>query len=129
MTQFTIPGHAILANTELDSAGVTLPSNISDIVIILTDPNAVWDTTVGHVKQWGLQISTDNGSTWNWGPIYQGNAADSNLWLPFGSHSRLGAMPALHLSRTDVIAQSGHRLRLAILTDTAIVLGAQVTVT
>jgi hypothetical protein len=120
MATFNIPAQTILANMEKDSPSVTVGTKYTDALVQLTDPNNAWKTTAGNVRQWGIQRSTDGGTTWSWF-LYQTN-------LPFGSLDGAGGMPSLELSTGSNQLAATDRLRLSILTDTNIVLGASVTV-
>lgn len=126
MATFTIPGQNIVANHEKDSPGVTVPSGLTSVYIQLTDPKSQWGTTVGNIKIWGCQQSFDGGATWSWGPIWQGDPANSATWIPFGTLDKSGGMPALRVSGGQLTV--GGQVRLSILTDTNITLGAVVTV-
>lgn len=125
MVTFTVPGVSILANMELDSPGVS-PGNFNQAIITLVDTNLLWDSTPGHILNWGLKQSTDAGATWTWGPINQKEPAPG---LPFGARGKGGGMPSLLVDSSVLQGGSTYRLRLAILTDAAIVLGATITVT
>lgn len=127
-TVLTIQKVTIVANVEKDSASVTVPANLNSVDIRLTDPNGVWRTTAGNIKQWGLQKSTDGGVTWVWGPVWQGDPNDSTTWIPFGTTAKDGGLPGLGMSSSDLVSVTGDRLRLAIITDANIVLGATITV-
>ena len=127
MATFTIPGQNIVANHEKDSPSQAVPSGLTSVGIQLTDPKNQWSTTVGNVKIWGVQQSFDGGATWAWGPVWQGNAADSNVWLPFGTLDDAGGLPQVRIKSDQLTV--GSQIRLAIETDTNITLGAVITTT
>jgi hypothetical protein len=124
MAIFNVPAVNILPGAERHSAAVDPPDTVTAALVQLTDPNGVWNTTVGNIIQWGVQQSSDNfaSSSWLAGPNQE----------VFGARDRSGGMPALRISKTDVngnplpVALPGVQLRLAIRVDTAIVLGATV---
>lgn len=119
MPTFTIPGTTIAPGAERHSPGQTLTANINSIVVQLTDPNNVWNTTVGNIIAWGVQKSTDGGTTWSY-VISQP--------LAFGSRDKSGGMPSLGLSGSQLQGLVNDQLRLAITVDTSIFLGATITV-
>jgi hypothetical protein len=119
----TIPSTLIQANTLRRSTGTVVP-DFTHAEITLVDTNNQWGATpdpTRHVVRWGLQISTDGGQTWAWGPVMQ---EEPNGGLPFGSRSRTGGMPALTVDRDDI--PSGVQVALAIETDAQIRLGAAI---
>lgn len=125
MATFTIPAVAITANVLMVSPSASVVGNATRAAIQLTDPNSLWPATpdpTRHIIRWGLQQSLD-GVLWDWGPVYQADVGG----LPFGARDRSGGMPALLVERSDIPANV--QLRLAILTDADITLGATLTVT
>lgn len=121
MPVINIPKQTILANVLKVSPSQSLPKKVVAVSITLTDPDGVWDTTSGNVLHWGIQKSDDNGATWNEWLVDQVN-------IPFGSHGKDGSLPTL--TKGDLQAAAvGAQLRLAILTDHDIALGATVITT
>lgn len=126
MASLTINPVNISANVEKDSASHPLTAKINSALIQLTDSTGAttpaagsnWLTTAGNITQWGVQISSDNGTTWQW-LVSQS--------LPFGSLDKSGNMPALAIQSGNIVGDVGNLVRLGILTDTAIRLGAVVT--
>lgn len=116
-----IPAVNFQPGTERHSASVTLNSRLKDVEITLTDPNNVWNTTVGNIVQWGVQISHDGGTTWDWWIFQTG--------LAFGSRTKSGGMPSLTISSDTFLGNEGNQARLAMTVDTAIRLGATVVTT
>lgn len=102
MPVFTIQPVNITASVEKDSPGQTLSASITDIVIQLTDgngsstpaANSDWLKTTGNILQWGVQMSTDGGSTWNY-VIWESN-------IPFGHLTRGGLLPALEWGGSEI---------------------------
>lgn len=131
MATFTIPSTLIQANTLRTTPGQTVATAIQGATITLVDTNSQWGSTpdpTRHVKVWGLQLSHDNGATWDWW-LYQGDSADASLWLAFGTRDRSGGMPSLEVSSSRIIETNGNQLRLAILADAQVRLGATITTT
>lgn len=98
----------------------------------MTDSGNAWTTTAGNVLVWGVQVSADGGTTWTW-IIFQPShddpdSPDDSQVLPFGSLTRGGSLPPLRVAGPAVLAQAGHLVRLSIQVDTAIPLGAIITV-
>lgn len=123
MAVFNVAVHQITANVELHTASVAPPGKFTQATIQLVDPNGDWPAVpdpTRHIIIWGLQMSTDGGANFEWGPILQQDEGG----LPFGTRDRSGGMPALIVGRGDI--PQGARLRLAILTDADVRLGAQV---
>ena len=128
MATFTIQPVNIPANTLTPSAAAAVPSNITSATAQLSDgtgktsalpANSDWLKTAGNVLQWGVQRSTDGGVNWSW-YLYQ-------VGLPFGSLQKDKSMPSLELASGDIIASQGDQVRLAIIVDTPIKLGAVIT--
>lgn len=145
MATFSIADQNIQANTQLSSTSRLVPANINNALIQLTDPNNQWGNTrsgTNFIKCWGLQINRNDGQGWKWF-LFQGDPTSTaegtdggysgptgqDAWLPFGSRDKSGGMPALALGSTDIIALSGYLIRLSILTNNSITLGASITVT
>lgn len=121
MATFTIAPTAITANVQKNSASQTVPTASKSVFIQLTD-TGMWATTIGHITQWGVQYSKDGGATWNWGPVWQNN-------VPFGAVGKDGKLPQLEIANDlNVGLNAGDLVRLAILVDTNITLGATITV-
>jgi hypothetical protein len=126
-----IPGQTILAGVPKESPSTQLPGNITAARVQLTDPSGVWATTPGNVKIFGVQASADNFVTFRW-LAFIGDPArveDPTTWTPFGTQARGGGLPWVSLTGTQMVAAAGERVRLSILTDAAIVLGAVITTT
>lgn len=121
MATINVPGQAITANVEKDSPATTLPAGITAALVRMTDPSNQWTHTVGNVTIWGVQFSTDGGISWPWLVFSKG--------IPFGTLERDGGLPSLEISTDQVLAASGTQLRLGILTNAAITLGAVITTT
>ncbi len=125
MATFNVPGTQITANVLRTSPGFTHGSNYSRARITLVDTNNQWGNTPDnsrHVIEWGLQISHDNGTNWDWGPVSQEEPGG----LPFGSRDRSGGMPSLFIESSTGIGGPTDQIRLAMLTDANIRLGAQI---
>lgn len=118
---FTINPVLIRAGAERHTAARTPGENFHQATVQLIDGGA-WNTTPGHIVVWGFQRSDDGGANWDWSGVKQ---EDPNGGLPFGSRDRSGGMPALTITRDD-FGQVGTQLRLAIVVDADIVLGAQI---
>ncbi len=129
MAVFTIPATAIVANVQKNSPGQALAASVKNVLIQLNDTNGQWGTVVGHIKQWGVQKSADGGANWTWGPVWQGDPTDTTQWIAFGTLGKNGLPPALNISSTGLVQAAGDQVRLSILTDTNITLGATITVT
>ena len=145
MPTFTIPAAAITADTELASAAQTVNQPIRSGEVRMTDPGGQWPAATDatrHVQCWGIQI--DRGAQgWRWwafagnthnSPELNDGAADPMpdnpaQWLPFGARNKDGSLPFVRLSSSQVIEATGQRLRLAILTDANVTLGATITTT
>lgn len=128
MATFSIGSTLIQANNLRTTAAAQAPDDFHQAIIQLVDTNSQWGASpdpTRHVTRWGLQMSTDGGSTWNWGPIEQEEPGG----LPFGSRDRSGGMPQLTLESSALVGMAGVRLRAAILTDAQIRLGLTITVT
>lgn len=129
MATIDVPARNIPANTLTVSPGASVAANFRAATIQLIDSSAQWFTRTGFVTIWGLQVSTDNGQTWDWGPVMQQEPAPG---LPFGSRDRSGGMPALRIESSDFVGLSGAQVRLAMLTaagSQTVRLGATVTTT
>jgi hypothetical protein len=132
MATLTINPQSIPPGALRHSATRNVPAISRDVTIQLTDSGNAWKTTTGNVLVWGVQVSGDGGSTWDW-VIYQpahadpDNPDDGNV-LPFGSVSRNGSLPSLRVAGATVLADAGSLARIAIQVDTAISLGAIITV-
>ena len=116
----------IIANVEEQFPGVFPAQRFDRVEIQLTDPNGEWPLTpdpTRHIIVWGFQ-SSDNGNDWEWGPVIQREPGG----LPFGSRDRGGGLPSMSLERGGLATET-KRIRLAILTDADIRLGAIITVT
>lgn len=126
MAVFNQGPFTINPGAERHGGSVNPPDTLTSATIQLTDPNGVWDTTVGNITKWGLQKSTDGGANWTWGPVFQDAVA-------FGSRDRSGGMPSLRVQSFDSngnpapIAPGNTLLRLAAVVDTSIVLGVIIT--
>jgi hypothetical protein len=127
MATYTIAPQQVLANVEKDSPAVTLPANVSSVTVQLTDQGGSWAKTAGNLKRWGAQHSSDGGATWSWGPVFQGDPADPSTWVAFGTLSRGGGLPSVAISSTALVGLAGGLLRLAVLADANITLGAVIT--
>lgn len=143
MATLNIGSTLINANTERQTAGQTIPSRFSQARITLVDTNNQWGAAqdpTRHIKCWGLQISRDGGTTWQWwlfsgdshdSPVLadgetQPRAADTNLWISFGFRDKVGGMPWLQVEASDFLEEAGSNVRLAVLTDAQVRLGAQI---
>jgi hypothetical protein len=122
MAVINVPGQAITANVEKDSPATTLPAGpgITAAVVRLTDPSNQWTRRTGNVTIWGVQSSAD-GINWSWLVFSRG--------IPFGTVEKDGGLPSVAITADQVIAAGGNQLRLAVLTDSAITLGATITTT
>jgi hypothetical protein len=121
MATINVPAQTITAGVEKDSPSTTLPAGITAAKVRLTDPGGVWAATVGNVTVWGVQASADNFATWRWLAFSRG--------IPFGTLERDGGLPSVAISSDGLVAAAGERVRLGILTDAGIVLGATITTT
>ena len=133
MATFNIPGSLITANVLKVSLSRQPGVNFHGAVVTLTNPNNDWPDTVDntrHIKQWGFQQSEDD-INWEWGPVYAGDMNNPEVWLPFGLHPKdnPALMPNVGISCSEFVGGTGTRLRLAILTDANIRLGAQIVTT
>lgn len=127
MATFSIGSTLCRANQLTTSPGVEAPGDFHRIVVQLVDTNSQWGATPDqsrHITRWGFQSSSDGGTTWVWGPVEQEEPGG----LPFGSRDRSGGMPAITLESSDVVGAAGLRLRLAVLVDAQIRLGATISV-
>ena len=125
MPQFTIPGSLITANVLRVSQDVTPGENFRRATVTLVDTNGQWGASpdpTRHIVRWGFQSSED-GTNWQWGPVMQEEPAPG---LPFGSRDRSGGMPALSIEGSNIVGLGTTQLRLAILTDANIRLGASI---
>jgi hypothetical protein len=135
----TINPVAITANAEKDSAANNVPSNLRGVGIQLTDSagNATplagsnWLTTTGNIKCFGVQVSADGFvSDKRWlAFIGDTTLSDPTRFLPFGSLGKNGQMPRVDIGSSQIVAASGNQVRLAVVTDTNITLGAVITTT
>lgn len=134
MAQLTIAPQNIPSGALRHSATRTITATTHDLSIQLTDSNSAWANTHGNIMVWGLQISPDNGTTWNW-VVFQPSHADPDspddgAVLPFGTKTRGGALPSLGIGSSVLLANVGNLARLAIQVDTTINgLGATITTT
>lgn len=144
MATFNIGSTLIQANTERVSPGQTVPSALQALRIALVDTNNQWGSVLDntrHVKVWGIQLSRDGGSTWVWW-LFSGDpatsptpvdgepaprAANPDIWIPFGFRDKQGNMPWISVEYSEIKETTGARVRLAILTDAQVRLGAQIT--
>lgn len=129
MPQFSIPGVQISVNVQRNSPGVTPGANFHAATIILTNPNGDWPATVDntrHIVVWGLQRSDNGGASWDWGPVHQREPLPG---LPFGSRDKSGGMPAMGIASSDLVGLANSQLRLSVLTDADVRLGATIVVT
>ena len=155
MPTFNIPGSLITAGVQKNSAAVTPGQDFSGASIVLVDTNGQWPATqdpTRHVQLFGLQQSFDGGQTWEWGPAFSGprdgdpshrywlwdgtqwmwvpNPADPtgllDAWLPFGWMFK-GSLPFVRVKSSDIVGLGTTQLRLAIITDANIRLGATIT--
>lgn len=139
-----VPGQAITANTWLFSTGVSIPADANSCLIQVTDPNSQWFTKTGNVKEFGLQLQGYVGGPWDdqapwagwgWWLYTPGGDPLQNLllpasWIPFGTQNRSGGVGlAVGISSTELVANAGKIVRLAIQTDTDITLGLRITLT
>lgn len=120
-----------------ESAPRTPGANFKGAIITMVDPNTQWPAApdnTRHVKIWGLRSSED-GVTWKWGPVYQGSIPDLDFpgqpedptrWLAFGSRGKNGGMPSLRIDASQLIGSGTTQLRLGIVTDANITLGANI---
>lgn len=127
MATITIPSTLIQANTLRRSPGTAVP-DFTHAEITLVDTNNQWGTVVDntrHILRWGLQMSTDGGQTWVWGPVMQEEPFPGH---PFGlRRPHDGGMPMITTDRDDI--PSGVQVALAIETDAQIRLGATIVTT
>jgi hypothetical protein len=128
----TLPAQSITANVQFNSPGTHIPASVQSATVQLTDPSSQWPASLDqtrHIVVWGVMASTDstNGSngTWAWGPVFQQEPAPG---LPYGSRDKQGALPGLSWNTTAEPLPNGAWVRLSILTDAAIALGATVTI-
>ena len=119
-------------NVQFNSPGTHVPSSVQRASVQLTDPNGLWPTTpdaLRHIVVWGLMCSEDstNGTdgTWSWGPVFQQEPAPG---LPFGSRDKLGNLPGLHWTTEAAPLPNGAWVRLSILTDAPVFLGATLSI-
>lgn len=146
MATFNLPAVPLLANVEFDSPGQSVGGAIaSSAQVTMTDPNGLWPASpdnTRHVKVWGIQINRNDGKGWLWWlfsgdpttsavPVNGGYAGPtgSAIWLPFGLRLKNGGMPMIRVDSSGIIEAAGSQLRLAILTDAPITLGASIVVT
>lgn len=114
------------------SAAWTVPAIAKDVTIQMTD-DGEWASKAGagHVLVWGVQVSP-NGTNWTWilwspGRDNPTDFSDGQAIL-FGHLNRGdGGLPSMEIGSETVLAQAGHRARLAIQVDAAIRLGATIT--
>lgn len=134
MAIFNIPATTIAPNAERRGAAVDPPARVTSVLIQLTDPNGVWNSTSGTITRWGVQASRVDGTFANNGTDFQnlGSVFQDEV-IPFGTRGKDGGLPAIRMGSTDnngnplPIAPNGIRLRLAIqTTGSSIVLGAVV---
>jgi hypothetical protein len=129
---FDIAGVSIAPGGERHSAAVDPADSVRAASVQLTDPNGVWNSTVGNITRWGVQASANNGTFANTAADWQNPGSVFQDNLPFGSRDKSGGMPSLRIQRTDqngnpiAIATLGVKLRLAIQVDATIVLGATI---
>lgn len=128
MATVSIPSTLIQANTLVTSGQTTVAGTINQATVTLVDTNNQWGATIDttrHLKQWGIQLDRGDGAGFVWW-LFQGHPTDQALWLPFGSRDRTGGMPALALSSGAILEAAGAQVRLAILTDAQVRLGASI---
>lgn len=132
MAQFTVGSTLIRAGAERRGAAVDPPDRVTAVKVQIVDTDGQWGTTSGNVLKWGIQASrvdgtfANDGTDWdNPGGVFQSN-------VPFGSLGRSGQLPLLRITAADAdgnplpIAPSGVKLRLAMIVDADIRLGAAV---
>lgn len=109
----------------VNSRNFTITAAAPDVAYSTSLSNG-WVASLAHnVKIWGVQQSFDGGATWNWGPVWQGDATNQALWNPIGVLAGDGSLPMVAISGSQLTV--GSSVRLGILTDTNISLGAVIT--
>lgn len=140
MATFSLPAMAITANVLKVSPSAKAGTKFNGVSMQLSDPSGDWPARIDntrHLKMWGFQQSFDDGTTWEWGPVFVGSP-DGNpdnrfgpdgvdYWTPFGQRNRAGGMPGMAISSSDLVGQGTTRLRLAVITDANVRLGALIT--
>lgn len=130
-TSLTVNRATIPANTLTVSGTRNVPSRArGGVAVVLLDPDGEWGSVVDdtkHIKIWGVQVDRGDGAGFGWW-VFQGHPTDTSLWLARGSRSRSGGMPSLG-NGDDLGGIAGCTVRLAVETDFAVHLGADITVT
>lgn len=135
-----IPAMQVAANVEAQSGWRVIQTRVALASCRLTASGNAWPNAIDntrHIKCYGLQIDAEDGPRW-W--LYEGDPWDSiylpdgvstkddlggpheDWWLPFGLRGKDGTMPRILVSGSIPVRA---RLRLAILADAPITLGAE----
>lgn len=110
----------------VNSKNFTITAAAADNPYSTTLSNGWVSSLSRNVKVWGAQQSFDGGVTWNWGPVWQGDATNQAAWNSIGNLAADGSLPTIVISSSQLLV--GSQVRLGVLTDTNISLGAVITV-
>jgi hypothetical protein len=146
MSTLNIAGFQLEANREGASTAFTIHTRPRTVYVQLTDPRDQWPAhpdNTRHLKVWGLQIDRGDGIGWRWwqfegdpsGSVVMAEgeqmprARDPRLWKPVGQRKSDGGLPDIRVIDPSFRAAVGNRLRLAVISDSNIYLGARVVLT
>lgn len=148
MPTINVPATNLTAGTWFFSNDVVVPAGgYRSAALRATDPNGQWFTRTGHVKAYGVQIndptlpgSWNNVNPWlGWSwlsycvPLQQdvvAGVADPNSWVAFGTSVKNDGVTLplfISVSSGNTYVQAGDHLRMAVLVDASIRLGATIT--
>lgn len=146
MPTINLPAQNLIANQWFFSAPTQITAITRNVTVRATDPNNQWFTRPGEVKAWGLQMEGYVGGVWDnvdpwigWGwwayaaPVLIPDVKQALImpqtWVSFGSSFKGNGVTlplSVGIESTNILANVGQNIRLAVQTSADIRLGTQV---